>query len=310
MSAYSKKKEYYPNLSCFNNNELLNIAIDMGGNLELDQVHKDEELVTIIKKIREGLPLLKSNWLRSKKAELLEICSNANLNYSPTETKDELINKIRLAYGLKKREYNVKKQRKKKKKTNKKKPKETSKKKIKEASKKKPKKASKKKSSVKKFPSIEVDNNGDNISVISDKVNHDDNSSLISSEVAESKFEQKKSHSPIKREYRKDHSDKKSELTQRDGSTCQGSPCICPYPCLDEYLEKMKVAFKEKYPNRNFCDILLKLIELWCKGLQIDHIREWNDSKDDSFENLQLLCTVCHKHKTKHYNSNKNLSFE
>ncbi|MBT0993914.1 HNH endonuclease [Cellulomonas sp. DKR-3] len=34
-------------------------------------------------------------------------------------------------------------------------------------------------------------------------------------------------------------------------------------------------------------------------GLEIHHIRDWADSRDHSFENLILLCAVCHSRATK-----------
>ena len=36
-------------------------------------------------------------------------------------------------------------------------------------------------------------------------------------------------------------------------------------------------------------------------GYEVDHITEWSISKDDSLDNLQALCILCHKVKTKRF---------
>jgi hypothetical protein len=36
-------------------------------------------------------------------------------------------------------------------------------------------------------------------------------------------------------------------------------------------------------------------------GYEIDHVTEWSLTKDDNIKNLQALCSMCHKVKTKHF---------
>ena len=108
----------------------------------------------------------------------------------------------------------------------------------------------------------------------------------------------------------KDYSNKINDLICRDGHCCQGCPNFCTYDSLPVFLRKKEAIFKKHNPRGNFELYKYKLIDIWKNGLQFDHIHEKADNGPEILENIQLLCYACHKVKTSHYNSNKNLSFE
>lgn len=86
---------------------------------------------------------------------------------------------------------------------------------------------------------------------------------------------------------------------------------------LSESLKK-KVAGKQFYkcankPDKSHKSLLNYKCPLWSNsnkdiqgnfdesGYEIDHIKEYSITKDDSEENLQALCKMCHSVKTKRF---------
>ena len=278
MSTFSKKLQPIPeDLKFWSKCRLETYARKNGAKLNKNKSYYKKELKNIIWNLH-GLPPLITKWTHSNRGELIDICNKANIKYYIHDTRDTLINLIRLKYG--------EKQRFQERKTKKNSPQSI-------------------KSEISK-----PDNHSDNISVISDEQNYDDNISLTSSEVTESKSQPKKSRLRIRKDSRKDYSNKINDLICRDGHCCQGCPNFCTYDSLPVFLRKKEAIFKKHNPRGNFELYKYKLIDIWKNGLQFDHIHEKADNGPEILENIQLLCYACHKVKTSHYNSNKILSFE
>ena len=153
--------------------------------------------------------------------------------------------------------------------------------------------------------SIEVDNDSNNISVISNGVTE-------SKPKKSSSRKKKNSKKPKPKRDSSFWSKKAGDLIIRDGDCCQGCPGFCPYDSLSDFLRKKEAVFRQQNPNGNFEIFKPKLTGIWLRGIQYDHIHEWDDNGPDILENIQMLCYACHSVKTSHYNSdnNKNLSFE